>query len=85
MILRAELDAAFFHLYGISANDLDYILDTFHIVRRSDEKAYGEYRTKKLILKIYLAMEEAARTGRAYESGLLPPPATLGAAHPARG
>ena len=33
-LLRAELDAAFFHLYGIGRDDADYILDTFPIVRR---------------------------------------------------
>lgn len=28
-LLRCELDAAYFHLYGILAEDLDYIMDTF--------------------------------------------------------
>jgi hypothetical protein len=51
--LRAELDAAFFHLYGITRDDADYILDTFPIVKRKDEAAYGEYRTKRLILEAY--------------------------------
>jgi hypothetical protein len=27
--LRAELDAAYFHLYGIDRNDAEYILSTF--------------------------------------------------------
>ncbi len=27
--LRAELDAAYFHLYGIERNDVEYILTTF--------------------------------------------------------
>ncbi|MFI0448066.1 hypothetical protein [Actinomadura sp. 6N118] len=27
--IRAELDAYFFHLYGISREDIDYILETF--------------------------------------------------------
>jgi hypothetical protein len=39
--LRCEIDAAFFHLYGIPRPDVDYILDTFPIVRRNDEKKYG--------------------------------------------
>lgn len=50
---RCELDAAFFHLYGISAEDADYILDTFPIVRRHDEQKYGTYRTKATILTLY--------------------------------
>ncbi len=43
-LLRAELDAAFFHLYAISRDDADYILDTFPIVRKNDEKAKGKQK-----------------------------------------
>jgi hypothetical protein len=81
-ILRAELDAAFFHLYGISCDDAGYILDTFPIVQKNDEKARGEYRTKRVILEIYDAMAEATRTGRPYETRLDPPPADPRVAHP---
>ena len=49
--LRCELDAAFFHLYGIEADDADYILETFPIVKRHDETEFGEYRTKRVILE----------------------------------
>ncbi len=56
-LLRCELDAAFFHLYGISRDDAAYILDTFPIVRRKDEKKHGEYRTKRVILEIYDACD----------------------------
>ena len=48
--LRARLDALYFHLYGLSRDDAGYILDTFPIVREQDEKAFGSYRTKELIL-----------------------------------
>jgi hypothetical protein len=34
--LRAELDALYFHLYGISRADVDYIMETFPIVKRKD-------------------------------------------------
>src|SRR5690606_32553717 len=54
--LRAELDALMFHVYGVSRDDADYILDTFPIVKRKDEAAYGEYRTKRLILEKYDAL-----------------------------
>jgi hypothetical protein len=74
-LLRAELDAAFFHLYGLSRDDTDYVMDTFPIVRKNDEKAHGEYRTKRLILEIYDAMAQAASTGVAYETRLDPPAA----------
>ena len=48
--LRARLDALYFHLYGLSRDDAGYILGTFPIVRRQDEKEFGNYRTKNLIL-----------------------------------
>ena len=48
--LRARLDALYFHLYGLSRDDAGYILDTFPIVREKDEKEFGSYRTKELIL-----------------------------------
>ena len=48
--LRARLDALYFHLYGISREDADYILNTFPIVRRQDEAEFGAYRTRDLIL-----------------------------------
>jgi hypothetical protein len=52
--LRAELDAYMFMLYGISRDDLDYIMETFPIVKRKDQAAHhGEYRTKRLILDAY--------------------------------
>ena len=48
--LRARLDALYFHLYGLSREDADYVLSTFPIVRREDEAAFGYYRTRDLIL-----------------------------------
>lgn len=81
-LLRAELDAAFFHLYGLSHDDAAHVMDTFPIVRKNDEKAHGEYRTKRVILEIYDAMADAVRTGRAYDTRLEPPPADPRVAHP---
>ena len=43
---------------------VDYIMDTFPIVKRKDEAAYGSYRTKEMILQIYDEMQEAVRTRR---------------------
>jgi hypothetical protein len=74
-LLRAELDAAFFHLYGIARDDVEYILETFPIVRRKDEAAHGEFRTKRVILEIYDALAGAMTTGEAYQTRLDPPPA----------
>ena len=48
--LRARLDALYFHLYGLSREDAGYVMDTFPIVRREDEKKFGTYRTKEMVL-----------------------------------
>ena len=84
-LLRAELDAALFHIYGVEREDVDYILDTFPIVRRNDEQRHGEYRTKRVILEIYDEMAEAQSTGGAYQTRLDPPPADPSVAHGAQG
>lgn len=47
---RARLDAIYFRLYGVGEDDAAYILDTFPIVREQDEKMFGRYHTKDLIL-----------------------------------
>ncbi|XMA39428.1 N-6 DNA methylase [Streptomyces albogriseolus] len=87
-LIRAELDALFFHLYEISREDADYILDTFPIVRRKDEAKYGTYRTKDLILAEYdrmagagVSLENPLVDGKNYTSTLTPPPGH-GSRHP---
>ena len=81
-LIRAELDAAFFHLYGIDRDDVDYIMETFPIVKRKDIAAHGTYRTKDKILEIYDAMAKAKSTGSDYQTPLTPPPGQ-GPRHPA--
>ena len=80
--LRAELDAAFFHLYGIERDDVDYIMETFPIVKRQDIAEHGSYRTKELILHVYDRMAEAIETGEPYQTILDPPPADPSLQHP---
>lgn len=72
--IRAELDALYFHLYGLERDDVEYILDTFPIVRQKDEKEYGSYRTKELILRCFDAMSAAIEKQTTYVSILDPPP-----------
>lgn len=72
--IRAELDAAYFHLYAIDRDDVEYILDTFKVMRGRDEKAYGEFRTKRLILETYDAMRKAIDSSVAFQTALDPPP-----------
>ena len=83
-LLRCELDAAYFHLYGIERDDVDYILETFPIVKRKDIAKHGEYRTQRVILEIYDEMAAAMRSGVPYSTRLDPPPADPRVAHPAR-
>jgi hypothetical protein len=59
-----------------------YIMDTFPIVNRKDEAQWGDYRTKRVILEIYDAMTEAARTCIPYQTRLDPPPADPSCRHP---
>ena len=68
-ILRAELDARIARLYGLTREELAYILDptsffgadcptqTFPGLRRKEEKLYGEYRTRRLVLEAWDANE----------------------------
>ncbi len=61
-ILRAELDAKYAKLYGLTCDELRYILDpsdiygaefpseTFRVLKNKEMKEYGEYRTQRLVL-----------------------------------
>ena len=83
-LLCCELDAAFFHLYSIPRDDVNYIMDTFSVIRKNDEATHGVFRTKRTILEIYDAMTRAERTGRSYATLLDPPPADASVAHRTR-
>jgi len=62
MRLRAELDAYYARLYGLTRCDLEYILDptsiygadfpseTFRVLKNNELKLYGEYVTQRLVL-----------------------------------
>jgi hypothetical protein len=84
-LIRAELDAAYFHLYGLERDEVEHVMDSFEALRRREEKEqnFGEFRTKRLILERYDAMAEAVRTGVAYQTVLDPPPGQ-GPRHPGR-
>lgn len=84
-LLRCELDAAFFHMYGLSRDDSDYVMETFPIVRKNDEKAYGEYRTKRVIIEIYDELADAIESKATYMPRVDPHPADPRVAHPRQG
>ncbi len=73
-VLRAELDGAFFHLYGIERDDADYILSTFPIVHRNDQARHGEHRTRRLVMEAYDGIAKAIASGELFRSTLDPPP-----------
>ncbi|GAA3120015.1 N-6 DNA methylase [Planomonospora alba] len=79
--LRAELDAAYFHLYGVARDDVDYVMDTFRAFKNNDPDRFA--RTKKAILEIYDAMADAITGRRPYVTVLDPAPGH-GPRHPAR-
>ena len=86
-LIRAELDAFFFRLYGIERDDVDYIMETFQTesggFKNNDIAKYGSYRTKDTILDFYDRMAAADAAGAPYETPIMPPPGH-GPRHPAR-
>ena len=55
--LRARLDALYFLLYGLDRDDAAYVMDSFPITRRNDQRDHGRYLTKELILRYMSALE----------------------------
>jgi len=56
--LRAEIDAYVAHLYGLSRDNFAYILDTFPVLKKKDEKAFGEFMSKRKCLEEYDRIEQ---------------------------
>ena len=52
-ILQTELDAIYAHLYKISKEELNHILETFPVLKRKEIKEFGEFKTKRLVLGAY--------------------------------
>ena len=69
-MLRAELDAFFARKYGLTRDELRYVLDpgdaktanypseTFRVLKNVEEVRYNEYRTGKLVLSAWDRMAE---------------------------
>ncbi|OAI03717.1 restriction endonuclease [Methylomonas methanica] len=84
--LRAELDAWYAKAYGLTRDELRYILDpadvmgddypseTFRVLKNNELKEFGEYRTGRLVLQEFDRMTLAEAAGKDYESLLVPPP-----------
>lgn len=75
-VLRAELDAWYAHLYGLSRDELRYVLDpadvlgddypseTFRVLKKREMGEYGEYRTARLVIDAWDRLVEPARRAR---------------------
>ncbi len=83
--LRAELDAFFAKKYGLSEDDLRYVLDpakvkgsdypseSFRGLKEKEIRLYGEYRTERLVLEAWQRMEGSQRPYTLPASVELPP------------
>ncbi len=83
--LRAELDAYYARLYGLTRDELRYILDpkdvmgadypseTFRVLKEGEMRTYGEYRTRRLVLEAWdqqASVSSAQQPGPVSYSGL---------------
>lgn len=62
-LLRADLDAAMLHVYGLTRAESEHVLDSFPVVRKYDQRDLGEYRTRRLVLEAFDRMAGAAARG----------------------
>lgn len=79
--MRAELDAANFHLYGVGRDDVGYTMDGFGAFQCNAPERFA--RTKALVLDVYDAMAPATEMGEPYKMILDPHPGE-GPRHPAK-
>jgi hypothetical protein len=70
MWLQAEIDAAVMHLYGLDREQAEWLLDSFTVLRKYEERDHGEFRTKRVVLEVYDAMAAAKRSGGVYHTRL---------------
>jgi hypothetical protein len=72
--LRAELDAAYFHLYRLDRAEVIHVLEMFPVLRRRETAELGEYRTGARVVEMYDRMAEALWRQEPFQSLLDPPP-----------
>jgi hypothetical protein len=70
--IRAEVEALIFMLYGVEEADVDFVLDTFTVMRDQELTSSGEFLTKRLVLEIVSAMALAQTTGGVFASQIAP-------------
>ncbi len=52
-VLRAELNAIYSKLYGLTKEELEYILTTFPVLKKNEERQFGEFRTGRLMMEAW--------------------------------
>lgn len=82
-LIQAEIDAAMFHLYALNREQVKWVLDSFTVLRKYEERDHNEFRTKRLVLAAYDAMAKAKDQGTAYVTPISPSPADPSLCHPA--
>lgn len=55
--IRAEIDAYVAHLYDLNREDFAHILNTFPVLKKKEEKAFGEFISKRKCLEEYDRLE----------------------------
>ncbi|MGO8248981.1 Eco57I restriction-modification methylase domain-containing protein [Rhizobium johnstonii] len=80
-ILQAEIDAVALHLFNLDREKAEWVIDSFSVLRKYEERDYEEFQTKRLVLAAYDAMAEARAAGCVYVSPVSPPPADPSLCH----
>lgn len=83
--LRAELDAYYARLYGLTREELRYILDptavmgedypseTFRVLQKNEMREFGEYRTQRLMLAAWDKLSKGLEESTSEEEDVLLP------------
>ena len=83
--LRAELDAYYARLYGLTRDELRFILDpadvmgadypseTFRVLKNSELREFGEYRTQRLVLAAWDKASKSLEESTSDEEDVPPP------------
>ena len=78
MEMICELNAIYLHLYGLSEDETNHVLDSFRALETSETTIYGEFRTRRLTMEYFkkymsqiepirarplITLEEAGKSG----------------------
>ena len=64
--VKSELDAIFAHMYGLTRDELEWVLDapapsaSFPTLKNNETRSFGEYRTRRYALSAYDQMARGA-------------------------